>query len=96
MAVPEALPLQGIRSSGNTSMGSRRAALLCSLLLVGPGMADSQITWTLVDSSPKTCWTKLLGWRLKEKFIRDFPGSPVAKSLSCNAGDVGSIPGWGA
>ena len=26
---------------------------------------------------------------------RDFPGNPVIKSPSCNAGDVGSIPGWG-
>ena len=26
---------------------------------------------------------------------RDFPGGPVVKNLSCNAGDLGSIPGWG-
>ena len=26
---------------------------------------------------------------------RNFPGSPVAKSLSCSAGDMGSIPGLG-
>ena len=25
----------------------------------------------------------------------DFPGGPVVKNLPCNAGDVGSIPGWG-
>ena len=48
-----------------------------------------------MDASPKTCWTKLLGqrWHLKEKFVRDFAGSPVVKSLSCNAGDVDSVPG---
>ena len=26
---------------------------------------------------------------------RDFPGNPEIKSPSCNAGDMGSIPGWG-
>ena len=25
----------------------------------------------------------------------DFPGGPVVKNLPSNAGDVGSIPGWG-
>ena len=25
----------------------------------------------------------------------DFPGGPVVKNTLCNAGDVGSIPGWG-
>ena len=24
----------------------------------------------------------------------DFPGGPVVESLPCNAGAVGSIPGW--
>ena len=27
---------------------------------------------------------------------RDFPGGPVVKNPPCNAGDKGSIPGWGA
>ena len=27
---------------------------------------------------------------------RDFPGSPVVKTLSYNAGGTDSIPGWGA
>ena len=27
--------------------------------------------------------------------VRDFPGGPVVKNLHPNAGDVGSIPGWG-
>ena len=26
---------------------------------------------------------------------RDFPGGPVAKKPPSNAGDAGSIPGWG-
>ena len=25
----------------------------------------------------------------------DFPGGPVVKNRSCNAGDAGSVPGWG-
>ena len=27
---------------------------------------------------------------------QDFPGGPVVKTLSSNAGGMGSIPGWGA
>ena len=32
-----------------------------------------------------------------QEFMRpwDFPGGPVVKNLPCNAGDAGSIPGWG-
>ena len=32
---------------------------------------------------------------LKIQMDRDFPGGPVVKNLPCNAGDAGSIPGWG-
>ena len=31
----------------------------------------------------------------KNGILRDFPGGPVVKNLSANAGDVGSIPGPG-
>ena len=31
---------------------------------------------------------------IKEK-IWDFPGGPVVKNPPSNAGDAGSIPGWG-
>ena len=27
--------------------------------------------------------------------MRDFPGGSVVKNPPCNAGHVGSIPGWG-
>ena len=27
--------------------------------------------------------------------FRNFPGGPLVKSLPSNAGDTGSIPGWG-
>ena len=33
--------------------------------------------------------------RLKRLSSRDFPGGPAVKNPSCNAGDAGSIPGWG-
>ena len=33
---------------------------------------------------------------LKNKFLRDFPGGPVVKTLLFSAGDTGSIPGQGA
>ena len=32
---------------------------------------------------------------LKNYRWRDFPGGPVVKNLSSNAGDMGSIPGLG-
>ena len=31
----------------------------------------------------------------KSRTLEDFPDGPVVKKLSPNAGDVGSIPGWG-
>ena len=29
-----------------------------------------------------------------KKLTRDVPHGPVVKNLLCNAGDMGSIPGW--
>ena len=39
-------------------------------------------------------------WKGKHTFtikrsLRDFPGGPVVKNPPSNAGDMGSIPGWG-
>ena len=34
-------------------------------------------------------------WAAITKFHRDFPGSPEVKTLPCNAGDGGSIAGFG-
>ena len=31
-----------------------------------------------------------------EKLLGGFPGDPVVKNSSCNAGDMSLIPGWGA
>ena len=28
-------------------------------------------------------------------FMNNFPGGSAGKESSCNAGDLGSIPGWG-
>ena len=33
---------------------------------------------------------------LQEAWPRDFLGGPRVRNPPCNAGDVGSIPGWGA
>ena len=33
-------------------------------------------------------------WGEEDKW-RDYPGGPVVKNLPYNAGDAGSIPGWG-
>ena len=32
---------------------------------------------------------------IESNTVRDFPGDPVAKNLSCNARAAGLIPGWG-
>ena len=32
---------------------------------------------------------------IKITALGDFPGGPVDENLPCNAGDMGSIPGWG-
>ena len=31
----------------------------------------------------------------KKRHLEDFPDGPVVKNLPSNAGDIGSIPGWG-
>ena len=33
--------------------------------------------------------------KIQELFTRNFSGGPVVKNPPSNAGDVGSIPGWG-
>ena len=35
------------------------------------------------------------GADFKSSMYRDFPGGPVVKTSSSNAGGAGSIPGWG-
>ena len=42
-----------------------------------------------------TTWMDLEGFMLNEISQQDFPGGPVVKNLPSNAGDPGSIPGWG-
>jgi hypothetical protein len=37
-----------------------------------------------------------LHFYFKMRTLRDFPGGPVVKTLSANAGDAGSIPCWEA
>ena len=32
---------------------------------------------------------------LSIKHKRDLPGGPVIKNPPCNAGNMGSVPGWG-
>ena len=34
--------------------------------------------------------------RVSRKWLRGFPGGPVAENPPANAGDAGSAPGWGA
>ena len=35
-------------------------------------------------------------WDMASCYNGDFPGGPVVKNLPSHAGDMGSVPGWGA
>ena len=37
-----------------------------------------------------------VSWESRSQTCWDFPGGPVVKTSPSNAGDEGSIPGWGA
>ena len=51
-----------------------------------------QTVWT---SEPQRKLRPLGEALFKKKYkIRDFQGAPLVKKVTCNAGDVGSIPGW--
>ena len=60
------------------------------------GMNISLLNVTLVHSahmqlkSTRKCFIMV-----QEYAYRDFPGGPVVKNPSCNAGEAGSIPGLG-
>ena len=44
----------------------------------------------------KRCLMSLVSRKMQIKTtMRHFPGGPVVSNLPSNAGDVGSIPGWG-
>ena len=44
----------------------------------------------------KTTTTKEKGGKKSASInLQDFPGGAVVKDSPCNAGDMGSIPGWG-
>ena len=45
-----------------------------------------------VFTSSKRCYNFSM---LNEEHFWEFPGSPVVKNPSCNAADMGSIPGQG-
>ena len=54
-----------------------------------PGYTRLQVLWPDVQEGVTLKETPKRKGRLK------FPGKPVVKNLPCNAGDTGSIPGWG-
>ena len=63
----------------------------------------NKVLW-LVQGYPSSRWqqsprcittTRSCTLRLIKTWLRDFPGDPVVKNPPSNAGDVGSIPGWG-
>ena len=41
------------------------------------------------------CYCRLIRQLHGKRLIWDFPGGPAVKNLPANAGDTGSIPGWG-
>ena len=50
---------------------------------------------TLEQHRFETVWVHLYVNSFQSIYWRDFPGSPVVKHLSSNAGDTGSIPSQG-
>ena len=46
--------------------------------------------WTIACQAPLS-----IGISRQEYWSGDFPSGPVVKNPPCNAGDMGSIPGWG-
>ena len=50
---------------------------------------------TSIAPQPSRALADLGNLNFKLTVTRDFPGSPVVKTLPSNAGGMGSIPGWG-
>ena len=65
-----------------------RASLVAQLVKNSPAMQE-----TPVDS-----WVRKMSWRrdrLPTPIFLGFPGGSVSEESSCNAGDLGLIPGLG-
>ena len=61
----------------------RFSFLICKLGLITQGCCEAKYNpQRMVDAQ-------------KKMVVRNFPGGPVVENPPCNAGDVGSIPGWG-
>ena len=61
-------------------------------------VCDVSINKSFIDRVPdQKCLktTEVKHSSCKDKAVRNFPGGPVVKNPSCNAGDTGSIPGRG-
>jgi len=41
------------------------------------------------------CYFYILITSVRTQAFRDLPGGPVVKNRPCDAGDAGSVPGWG-
>ena len=81
-------PLASASSLRIPSSGSRASRASQRVPSESPGTEGEK---TII--SPPSFW--VLGWDLCNKRQRHFLGGSVVKNLSCNAGDLGSIPGWG-
>ena len=58
-----------------------------------PGVLQSMGLQSETQLSDGTELNSFCAWYILNKSFRGFPGGPVVKTLSCNAGNTGSIPG---
>ena len=73
-------------------MGKHRAILnSSSVLFLGSPSLLNKATFSICIF----CFDVLVLYTLSKRIVRDFPGGPVVKNPPSNAGDMGSIPGWG-
>ena len=103
MARPGTAAFLGLRESDPQRQLRRKGT--AHTFLTGPQPASVKLEWTLTFS--KEWKRKLSVYQALEKrmlmhrearaanYSQDFPGGSVVKNLPANAGDVGSIPGFG-
>ena len=68
-------------------LGTLQYCIEYSIFISTPGCPEASIKAVVMMWLVLYCKIKNVFW--------DFPDDPVVKNLSCNAGDVGSIPGKG-
>ena len=83
---------QGLLSGCDHFCGRGAQALALLTSVAGAQGLVSCGLWTLEHTNLSSCCLWAPDWGFSKG---DFPGGPVAKNPPYNAGDPGSVPGWG-